>query len=443
MPLLLGKNIINEIKGPFTMNVLRPNAPGATMILFGESHTLDHYEPCKSDNCISMINNFVPMLNEFASTYPTELYTEAFFSDYKHTSSPFNKSTETIIDTSIQGLHDFRRPINPIKLRGINIPESTLDEFNNLYLYCFHPTYKHKCEYKNISWNYADVRFSNVYGFDTMSKSASHYSRLINTLKNIKFRPEDDDDIPFDIDKDVLLEIRDDVESEMSREYTNKQDFSLPDYLRRLVFINNDASFFIDRLFETDRIKSQYDKLSDELKQVFTKESFIDLSTYWRKSDIEERDYIGFDIEYNHKYSVLLELLISFYTTKDETNMDEIATTINKHLDDYDEQEFEFTKLAPLAFTSCALDIYFILRSNKRIKENKLIVGYFGRAHTDIITTYYTKIIKTHTLIASKIGEGVINIPDDIDLTHLHSIHAGTRKRGKKKSVKRVKKVST
>jgi hypothetical protein len=42
MPLLLGRSIIHEIKGPFTMNVLHPNDPGITMILFGETHTNEY-----------------------------------------------------------------------------------------------------------------------------------------------------------------------------------------------------------------------------------------------------------------------------------------------------------------------------------------------------------------------------------------------------------------
>jgi hypothetical protein len=433
MPLILGKNRIQQIKGPYYLSVLKPINQGITMLLFGETHTNEYYTPCDSrDGCISMVKEFVPMLNEFAATYPTELYTEAFFTNYENDiKTPYSKDYENYLDSKIKKLKTRKRSQSMFE------PNSIMDEFNQLYFFCFNPIYKHKCEYKNISWNYSDVRDTNMYGFDTLSKVTEEYVSMIDAFKVIQCvskRPTsiyDETTIPSVIDKDVLVHIKDSIEHEMSRKYNNRDAFNLSDYLNRLRLIL-DPAFFIDQLLQTPRIKSQYDKMSAELKLIFTPESFIELAKEWGKY----LDTNEFKDEYISNYSTLLELLSSFYISKTEDEMDSIAFDINSHLEKYDESEFFFIRHAVVAYTGCALDIYFILRSNKREKSNKLVVGYFGSNHSKHISTYFTHIIKTHTVLSITEGEGFIDLPDEIDLSYLTntlSIRAGTKKRGKKK----------
>lgn len=439
MPLILGKNRIDQIKGPYYLSVLKPINQGITMLLFGETHTNYHYTPCDKDGCISMIKEFVPMLNEFASTYPTELYTEDFFVDYENNiKTPYTKQYEEHLDRKITTLKSYRKKISNTMFE----PTSVMDEFNQLYIFCFNPLYKQKCEYKNISWNYADVRDTNMYDFDTLSKVNEEYVSMIDAFKVIKcvskrpmtiyFKSE----IPSEIDKDALLHIKETIEHDMRRKYNNKDAFNLPDYFNRLRLILNPV-FFIDQLLQTPRIKSQYDKMSAELKLIFTPESFIELAKEWGNY----LDTNEFKDEYISNYSTLLELLYSFYISKTDDEMDRIASDINSHLENYDEPEFFFIRHAVVAYLGCALDIYFILRSNKREKSNKLVVGYFGSNHSKHISTYFTRIIKTHTVLSTSEGDGFIDLPDEIDLSYLTqtlSIRAGTKKRGKKqkKSVK-------
>jgi hypothetical protein len=329
--------------------------------------------------------------------------------------------------------------VAPRPLKRAFVRMSIMEQFNDLYRYCFHPTYKDKCDYNYISWNYADARRHTIYGFDTLNLINTQYSEFINLIglvKGIKLAtPVEDWDIPPEINTATLLTIGNELESKMRRKYKNRDEFSLPDYLNRLLLIINNIPFFINELFKTDLIKSQLDKLSDELKLVFTQESFINLvKFYTTKSKIGP----GWSTLEINKFSTLLTNLISFYTTTNKGEKDRIANEINRTI--YTDNEFLFILNGPSAYYACVLDIYFILRSNRK-EQHKLVVGYFGSNHSASIVNYFTEIIKTHTVLNTSEGEGFIDITDTIDLRYLTSIRAGTRKRRVKKRVTRAKKV--
>ena len=428
--MLLGKNRINEIKGPFRMDVLRSNDnPGSTMILFGETHTLEHYSPCDTENCISMVTNFVPMLNDFAATYPTELYTEAFFP---------NLDSATIAD-NFQDAHINRKIMQYKQYRindqeSYNHPKSIMNEFNGLYSYCFYPVYKHKCEYKNISWNYADPRDTDIYGFDTLTQTHTSYISMIDSFNVIKKRGTVDNSEIIesfsgihDITTPILMQCKETFEIEMKNVYTTL--FDLPDLFRKYIVVLNDVNRFVDELLRSPIIGHQYESLTPELKLIFTRESFIQLATKWKRNTVYPENC-------KRVLTVLLEKLIEFYESDDAIRKDEIAAIINGYT--YTELELSFIRNAPTAQLGCTLDIYFILRSNKRGPQNKLVVGYFGSNHYNEISYYFTDIIRTHRLLARENGQGKITMSREIDLRYLtQALVAGTKRR---KRTKRTKK---
>ncbi len=67
MPLHIGEDIYDEIRGPYTMTVLTPrNEPDVTFLLLGEKHNYEDWEPCDAPRCANVQTDFIQSLDKLA-----------------------------------------------------------------------------------------------------------------------------------------------------------------------------------------------------------------------------------------------------------------------------------------------------------------------------------------------------------------------------------------
>ena len=456
MPLYLGPNIIEEINGPFLMDVLKPVDRGNTFILFGDLHK-NYYTPCASQNCVNIHTDFIDMVNRFAETYPTEVLSEDFFLKF-----PDDVHQGTGISSEIyrskQALLEGRRPVDE---QGIMV------DFNKVHYECFNPFYRTNCKYTNIDWSYVDARLTNEYGYSTMiqmlniwsslvsifkyktSQTPNYVDRNINIVRGLRFARFKNDKTGNQIDHDFLRRLKEEGDTMIQiifdigddDDLENDDDLKFVDYLKKLLVVFSDTPRFIHELLQSPLIQKQYEALTPEQQSIFTPETFIELATNWERvgtfsipieesetperSESEEREWNGISEDACKQKSVIfIQNLINYYETGNEAIMSGLVVTEN--------ELNKYIYNLPHTYVSCVLDIYFILRVVKRKTENKLTIGYFGVAHTLNITHYFQNIIRSHNLMAHILGWGKIKIKDIIDLRYLNqtlTIRAGTKKR--------------
>ena len=192
MPLIIGDYSINVLIGPSHINILVQNdipsynqyLNNNTIILFGESHTLDYFQPCNgAPNCDELITDFILKLNVFAEHIRTEFYLEEFMDSYYIRPKDFKQTKnarQIEIDntTAVKFLEKKRHAL--LLYRG-NLPEtadksliekkkiatkynnllphfskSNMQELIHLYDGCFYKPFRtnhNLCPYNNIIWH--------------------------------------------------------------------------------------------------------------------------------------------------------------------------------------------------------------------------------------------------------------------------------------------------
>jgi hypothetical protein len=445
MPLIFGDYSINVLNGPSKINILVQNDVPSynqylnnnTIILFGESHTLDYFQPCNgAPNCDELFTDFILKLNDFAKHIRTEFYVEEFMNSryIKPKNNKYNISDKQI-DTNQQFLQKKQRAL--MLYRG-DLPEtsgkslsekkqiatnyfsqlpffstSNLHELIGLYEGCFYKklrTNPNFCPYNNIIWQFADIRQT----FD--------YKQYID-LENFIINHEAFHDFLYlfyqnngQLTEDMCLIFLDDLAS---------KEIDFLDYLKILLFSITDLEGYIHELMLTQIVQKQLSKINENIRHIFSEKSFIELFKYYRLEFSRNADN-EYDSSKNAKLVNLIELFITYLISidyKDETGKKKALDDINS-IGNFNDDEWNASKEFHIGITTGILDMYFILRINKEIppggRNTKLVLGYFGAFHVAGIMHYLCVIIKTHKLLyhtQSLDGEIFrINITDDINL---------------------------
>jgi hypothetical protein len=447
MPLVFGGHSISVINGPREMNVLVQNFNNQhlnnnTIILFGETHTLDFYQPCEEyTNCDELITDFVRKLNNFARFIRTEFYIEDFL-EYQYLRKNIPAVQQQLIEKEIirdknavlkylETTHfplKEQREMFKASLRLRNFLESNMTAMKILYNGCFYKNIKNKpnvCLYNNIIWQYADVRTSNLYSlnnlpdYDNFLNNSQGYSILLNAFYNNVVFTEDTFDNAF----------------------VKQTKFKLIDVLIILQLTLYDLDEYVRRLMRTKYIKKQRDKINPHIRGLFSDESFIELFKVSRLQVAGTNDNV-YDENIHRKLIQLIDLFIKYLNPESDAGQrEEYLIQINS-MEKFTLDEWKKSEWFHSAIEMSVLDVYFILRINKEntIGEStqKLVLGYFGSNHLSNITYYLCVIINTHQVLTHYESEDGdifrINITDNIDLNKIMNLGGiKTKKRRIKK----------
>jgi hypothetical protein len=461
MPLIFGPYSINVINGPSSMSVLvqndnNPYLNKNTIILFGETHTLEHYEPCekKDDDCDELITDFIHKLNIFAIHTRIDFYTEFFLESQYLNPTPVvieNHTNEFIRDkkdilkfiepSDTTTLVDRERELKRKNRTLRGFLKSNMTAMNILYNGCFYKEYKKNtdiCPYNNIIWQYADLRKSKTYktkniDYTNFSEHTHGYEMFLKSKRN------------------TLT-----LDHELIDEYcTMDGSAKVIDVLRIIHLSLTNLNLFVINLMQTPFIKKQRDKINKNIRGLFSVESFIKLFYDTRlqfaflpnsqpnsqsnsKSKNDE-----YDKRKHFKLITFIELLITYLDTQSIDVQNDILIKLNS-IESFTDEEWNASQWVHVGIGTSVLDMYFILRINKEEADNtnneKLVLGYFGENHLDNITYYLCIIIQTHRLLKHYKNEDDvfrINITDNIDLNKI--MNYGIKIQGEAIKTKKIK----
>jgi len=447
MPLTINGQTVHKINGPSSMVCLKPKLVGGPyIILFGDIHTEERFEYCYNEpDCVELIQEFVPMLNDYAATTPTDIYVEGFMQESGQTLNAYSRNIYQRTQVILDELHDIRelKHLSPTTgktemakrkmavlnkhkrdLALIKKPQSSnLVDFNQIYELCFyHATYKNEmCKYKNIKWQFADARKSKnkgAFNFLSFTNDLDGFKEFYElfSLVNKKIKKADLDDLFFD--QTHMIE-----------------------KLRAIHICAFDPDAVVETIYDSPLFVKQLNKtISPELLGHLSLESFKLLVV---------RYFDMFKMHDKGPLAKILELLVRYadiYNDDDEYAADEVAK-IKQILAELNEIRIS-PELAlqyyyiPLAMACVVLDMYFILRIHKVkpggmvFNNKKLVVGYFGSSHVESLKKYFVDIVKTHEVEFEQDTEesdGIrrINITGDINLDQYAAI---LRSKSKSKS---------
>jgi hypothetical protein len=458
MPLILGEYALSKINGPSSICVLRSKVDTVgydnTLILFGDYHANKVYDPISTcATCESNFNlDFIEKLNIFAKNHTTEFYLENWFKYHSSIEHPTTK--QQIRDKRLFLLDpDNKELLQDIKRRSYKHEvfqrENSMIEFDKLYQGCFYKKLKDDetlCPYKNIIWQYTDVRqtpvtsriqsqFENV-----LEKGKIDFCFFVNVLyikkhEIYKLRDNKDEDISNKSEKLKLIDnyidnpnfyYKDTFSPINERKITNEDmtaiieqitdaGIDIIQFLTMLYYSFTNHKLYIQFLFTSTTIMKQYSKLNSHDLVPFEKLfKFILNSKYFN---------------YNFNNIITLIELFMRFITQGVNNTNKIKGKINKHkyLRMINELDITYDEVSHLdtyftALSSINLDFYFILRMNRFHINNKLMCLYIGQFHTNTIKHYLTEIVKTYDIIYYYLdnrhnatwSDTRVIIPDDI-----------------------------
>jgi len=445
MPLYIGEDAYEEVRGPCTLTLLRPkHEPDVTFLLLGETHDFDRWEPCTNAACANIQTDFVKSLDKFASRYPVTLFLEDFFDDIDH-QRELPERQKTFYRYRTIELEESVLFNKKDKLAAWQIAEyeinSPMVELSRLYTPCFYPELT--CPYPHIKWQYADARKQNKLTHSSVTSLIPVYNEMIAILYKYRLGREvpeypatllryKDSTWEYDfmggITSGVLTQLGKQANVYlMDNAVLMKRERPVPNLflemltiLRDILVESDDA--FAEKLFhQKGVVHDQYMSLPTELRSVFHKKSSIKLQQFYKQKFPDKEEEHAYVVE-------LLTLLIEFYHMEPENpRRKEIASQIEGM--NYSDDQHDFISRMFIYYTAIVLDLYFILRSYNRRKEQKLVVGYFGSAHVDAQIHYLTQVVKTHTIEFRSEGEGRVRIDPPIYLEHTEGKRARSRKR--------------
>ena len=450
MPLYIDNVAIKYLNGPVSMSILEPNQDlhlqlKNTIILFGDTHNLARMKPCPEEDhtCFDLETTFMEVLNNFAKTHPVYFYFEAFLN---------------------HGFYEQSQKPNYIHRNMPQVGKSDMLYTIQRNRSCFYSkdsaVNRENCKYNNITWQYADIR---QISDETMKYRNKHNKPHIHNGKYDMeyFLYKDSYFVYFSgaigsfFDKAPLTERR--WKNILMNVYDMFQDVidengndlvKIEDLYDFYYMVFNDIPMFITKLLDSYSYKKQINKLSEEMKSIFTAESFVEYTEY---SIIEEyRDFgkthylqLVEDKEKMEKVRRIVSSVILAFLRKDYVFLREL------HGSDYlielgvttDVINSYIYSILETVY-SVVLDIYFILRSysttHNTLNDSRLCLGYFGLYHCDNLKHYFLNIVKTH-----KLGFNDDNRERDIRRIHiekhttLNSIFLPGRK-----NIKRVNRVT-
>jgi len=430
MPLHIGEDIYDEIRGPYTMTVLTPrNEPDVTFLLLGEKHNYEDWEPCDAPRCANVQTDFIQSLDKLAKRYPVHLFLEAFFNDTDQMAGLSEKEKIYYLyqGREVEEIVPFSKKDKMMawQLEQYDI-RSPMVELTRIHQSCF---YKNtRCPYPHIRWQYADARKQNVLTHSSVSSMMPVYYETIAILHKYRLGREMPEfparllhyetEWEDDYQGGITVQLLDHLGKQANRYLMNNVPLMktvkqpIPHLFVEMLIILRDIitepdDVFIEKLFEEKSVlRDQYRSLPPDLRAMFDVQSCMQIQRHY-KATFPDR-------EEEHEYVAdLLTLLIDFYQTDRKA---EIAAEIERM--NYAEEQHSFISSVFMYYTSIVLDLYFIFRSYNRKKESKLVVGYFGNAHVDAQVHYLTNVVRTHTVSFHNEGVGRVHITPPVYLAY-------------------------
>ena len=465
MPLHIGPDVYNEIRGPYTFFLLRPiREPDCTFLLLGEEHKHEHWMPCEdTPNCANVQLEFVASLNKVAEHRPVEIFLESFFEGPKYMQTePLNREALNYMDYQVSALRSVTHLRKEEKYNATTNfihQGSPMLEVAQLYKYCFLPSTRktERCIFPHLKWNYADARRQNKLSYSGISSAATIYADIIRTLHQYRrgtksglnttllsldpdFEDETDwkDDFLDGITEPILTRLCKRATSWMVHNlsvkrptHTKELFATLLERLRSILADPKDVAY-IDKIVmesQDNVIYEQYKSLPPELRTVFTHRSFVKLQKVYKDKFPDREEEIEYAIR-------VLDLFIEYNQIIDDPAQKDRRVEIARELMsmEYADEQLKFIQEVFMYYTALSLDIYFILRSYNRAKTSKTVVGFFGSAHTDSIVKYFVNIVKTHRIEYETAGDGLVRIEPEIHLLPVAGLMKRTRVHKKKKS---------
>jgi len=471
MPLHIGADAYDEIRGPYELFLLRPiQEPDCTFLLLGETHSAEHWMPCEdTPNCANIQLEFVESLNKVAAHHPVDIFLESFF-DHEKYKQPELPSTESLqyMDRQVNKLKEVTHLRKKEKYNANTTPihqDSPMLEMAELYKFCFLPSTRktERCLLPHLKWNYADARKQNVLSYSSMSSCASVYSDVIRILHQYRrgsksglsttimsldydFEDETDwvDDFYDGITEPILTRICKRANSWLVHNGKYKRIgkpprelfYTLLERLRSILADPKDDAYIDHLVTESldNVIYDQYKSLPPEMRTVLTHRSFVKIQQFYKNKfpDTEE------EIEYSIR---VLDLLMEYCRILDDPAQQPRRAEIAREFMtmEYADEQFKFIEQVFMYYTALSLDIYFILRSYNRVKTSKVVVGYFGGAHISSLVNYFVNVVKTHRLEYKTEGEGRVRIEPDVHLLPVAGLlkRKNTRRKGNRKGTRK------
>jgi len=468
MPLHIGPSAYEEIRGPYSIHVLRPlQEPDCTFLLLGEEHTSENWEPCDGKpHCANVQLEFVESLDTLAKQHTVEIFLESFFEIERHMRpDPPDASELVYMDYKVKKLKSVthlpkEQKINAFTTRIHN--GSPMLEMAELYKFCFLPSTRttSRCSFPHLKWNYADARNQEKLSYSGLTKGSTLYSDIVRTLHQYR-RGSASGQKTFLITTDLDYEDAYDWEDKFSEGITEplmnrlcnranawlrhtgyyKRFHAPPSQLfyvllqrLRTILADPKDDTFIDKLImeSGDNILyEQYKSLPPELRTVLTHRSFVKMQRFYKNRFPDNQEETDYAIR-------LIDILMEYCSIMDDpaqhgrrVELCGVLTTM-----DYEDDKLSFITNVFMYYTALTLDIYFILRSYNRAKTSKVVVAFFGSAHIDSIVHYLVDIVKTHRIEFHNEGLGVVHIEPDVHLLPVAGLAIKGKQKGKTKKVK-------
>jgi len=431
MPLHIGEDNYDEIRGPYTITVLTPREePDVTFLLLGEKHNFDDWEPCDGPRCANVQTNFIQSLDKLAKRYPVYLFLEAFFNDTDQMAGLSETEQTYYLYQGIEVEEIVNLPkkdkMMAWQLEHYDI-KSPMVELTRIYQSCFYK--KTRCPYPNIRWQYADARKQNVLTHSSVSSMMPIYYEMIAILYKYRLGREmpefpagllhyEDKTWEDDYRGGITVKLLDHLGKQANKYLMDnvplmkKRERPVPHlFVEMLTILRNIITepdgAFVEKLFEEKSVlRDQLRSLPPDLRQLFDVHSCMQIQQHYKATFP--------DVEEEHEYVAdLLTLLIDFYQTDRKA---EIAATIERM--NYAEDQHLFISSVFMYYTAIVLDLYFIFRAYNRKKESKLVVGYFGNSHVDAQVHYLTNVVRTHTVSFHNEGKGRVHITPHVYLAY-------------------------
>jgi len=411
--LVLGESRIKELNGPASFTSLELKSryegilPTKYMIFLGDEHSYDNFTKCERAGCVEAKLEFIDMLNDFGkreNNIDIQFFSEEFQVTKQKLSQQainYNEIKKDLLISDINqpsGVNTNKKLMGQLTSRGVTTRSDMLD-FNKIYANCFARN-SGRCSHANIEWHYADVRKRPTQlkklssdNFEIYCDMASKFSLIIEYVNQSELQKKID-----------VLSVEDysdyDKPDHTVMTYINDIESHLPIYLDFLRIMFNNRAEFVRRALTSYTLNKQYGKLSRQLIEIFTEDSFVELLEY---NIVFLNEGMGLDFDaLLEKINVLIEILQRIHgimksKIRDAEKTETIRTVLRETPLVFTKAEQQYIENYYLNCGHIFMDIYFIFRSNKYRKNNLLTMSYFGSNHAKYISHYFVNIVKTHS----------------------------------------------
>lgn len=454
MPLILEHHEISKINGPRHISCLKSKKihDDRYIILFGETHSIyENY--CFDNKCYDIQLDFIDVLNKFAKFVKTSFYLEQFITDsvYLHETRP-DIEAKILADQKLYSeLHHKKKKTIKESSRLSALGRSSMMDLSHMYESCFYKNYNHLCPYKNIKWQYSDIREKQYYFKDSNRPIGSrkptpslldigivYATRKMAEIFEVSKDDTNTDTIKFN--KNNISNLYE-IFYVGNLSWSDYPSLTIDKYISLADIIFNNNNELVDLIMNFYPVQKQYNKLPGIYKRIFTNKSFqYMIQRYDEKYNVLSsshtidkminflylsKEYLDYEhYRYNSKIikqidaltkslkkattpeqkeNILMEIseleqdedYIRFHLHPMKINRrEEIVRLINEL--EITHEDFHKFLIVIIAKTSVTLDIYFILRMYS--SDDQLTLSYFGSEHCISVANYLCNIVKICSL---------------------------------------------